>query len=211
MGRVQERAQLTRTAIIKGAAEVFVERGYAGASLDLIVDRAAVTRGGMYFHFKSKEKLANAVIKEQHRIARGDAEKAMAEANSGFEAMILMSSCLARQLTSDVVVRAGIRLTTDGSARELSAIEPYRDWMRTFENLTRLAIEQGDFQPSADPIKIARFIVPAYTGVQLVSEAISQREDLFERVREMWELLLPGLLAPERYAENERLLRHLKK
>ena len=208
---VQDRAQLTRTAIIEGAAGVFVERGYASASLDLIVDRAAVTRGGMYFHFKSKEKLANAVIQEQHRIARAYAEKALAEASSGFEAMILMSASLARQLTSEVVVRAGIRLTTDGSAKELSATEPYRDWMRTFENLTQLAIEQGDFQSTVDPVKVARFVVPAYTGVQLVSEAMNQREDLFERVREMWELLLPGMLVPERYAQNERLLRHLKK
>ncbi len=208
---VQERSQLTRTAIIKGAAEVFVERGYASASLDLIVDRAAVTRGGMYFHFKSKEKLANAVIQEQHRIARAYAEKALTSASSGFEAMILMSAGLARQLTSEVVVRAGIRLTTDGSAKELSTIEPYTDWMRTFENLTRLAIEQGDFQPTVDPLKVARFVVPAYTGVQLVSEAMNHREDLFERVREMWELLLPGLLVPERYRENEQLLRHLKK
>ena len=202
----QERALQTRAAVVRGAAKVFERRGYAGASLDQIADEAGVTRGAMYFHFRSKEEIADAVIVEQHRVARVDAEVAIAKASSAFEAMIRMCTGLARQLVSDGVVSAGIRLTTDGSASSLSNVAPYRDWMATFENLIALAVEQGDLRPDIDPVRLARFVVPAYTGVQLVSDTLHDRQDLFERVREMWEILLPGIVVPERSDSSSAVL-----
>lgn len=202
----QARALQTRAAVIRGAATVFERRGYAGASLDQIADEAGVTRGAMYFHFRSKEEIANAVIVEQHRVARVDAEVAIAKAASAFEAMIRMCTGLARQLVTDGVVSAGIRLTTDGSASTLSNVAPYRDWIATFENLITLAVEQGDLRPDTDPARLARFVIPAYTGVQLVSDTLHERQDLFERVREMWEVLVPGIVPADRQDACSELL-----
>jgi AcrR family transcriptional regulator len=201
----------TRASIIQGAAAVFNERGYANASLELIAEQSNVTRGAMYFHFKAKDDLANAVIEEQHRISRVYAEKALATAGSAYEGMLRMCSGLARQLTTEVVVSAGIRLTTDGTASELSAKDPYQDWLQTFENLIGMAVEQGDFKADVDPVKVSKFIIPAYTGVQLVSDTLHDRDDLFDRVRDLWELLIPGLVRPERLAEATALLAVIKR
>lgn len=196
----------TRASIVQGAARVFNERGYASASLELIAEQAGVTRGAMYFHFKAKDALANAVIEEQHRISRIQAEQALSQAGSALEGMILMTAGLARQLTTDVVVSAGIRLTTDGTASELSAKDPYLDWLQTFEKLTGVAIEQGDFNDDVDPVRVAKFIIPAYTGLQLVSDTLHDRLDLFDRVRDLWALLMPALVRPDRLAASRRLL-----
>jgi hypothetical protein len=49
---------------------------------------------------------------------------------------------------------------------------------------------------------LAGVLVPAYTGVQLVSEMLTHREDLLDRVRDLWRVLLPGIVAP---SEFERL------
>ena len=43
------------------------------------------------------------------------------------------------------------------------------------------------------PELLARFIIPAFTGVQLVSEAFTERSDLIERVHEMWQVLLTAI------------------
>ena len=61
----QERAVRTRHAVIRAAAEVFAERGYAAATIAEILDRAGVTKGALYFHFDSKEALARGVIEAQ--------------------------------------------------------------------------------------------------------------------------------------------------
>ncbi|MGN8048179.1 ScbR family autoregulator-binding transcription factor [Curtobacterium sp. 22159] len=194
----QERAVQTRAAVIAGAAAVFHQRGYANASLDQISDESGVTRGAMYFHFPSKEAIANAVIAEQHRIVRDEAETVLARAGSAFEAVVMMCESFARQLSDDEIVRAGIRLTTEGSAEDLSTIAPYEDWIATMQNLFRLAIEQGDVREDIDPVALGRFVVASYTGVQLVSGTLTRRTDLFDRMREMWVILVPGIIRPER-------------
>jgi AcrR family transcriptional regulator len=55
--------QATTTALIAAARALFAERGYAGVATEEIVQRAGVTRGALYHHFKGgKEELFRAVL-----------------------------------------------------------------------------------------------------------------------------------------------------
>jgi AcrR family transcriptional regulator len=53
------------TALIDAASEVFAELGFHGASLDLVADRAGLTKGAVYSNFRSKEDLFLALIDER--------------------------------------------------------------------------------------------------------------------------------------------------
>jgi TetR/AcrR family transcriptional regulator, transcriptional repressor for nem operon len=48
----------TRQRIIELAAPLFNQRGYAGCSMQEILDTTGLTKGGLYRHFTSKEELA---------------------------------------------------------------------------------------------------------------------------------------------------------
>ena len=61
----QERAIRTRQVILEAAGAVFDEHGYAATTISMVLERAAVTKGALYFHFPSKESLAQAVLDEQ--------------------------------------------------------------------------------------------------------------------------------------------------
>ena len=52
-----ESTRRTRARILEEAERLFRERGYIATSLDQIADAAAVTKGAIYGHFKSKEEL----------------------------------------------------------------------------------------------------------------------------------------------------------
>jgi AcrR family transcriptional regulator len=56
MTRAEQQAR-TRQALIDAAAEVVVERGLAGASIERIVARAGFTRGAFHSNFSSREEL----------------------------------------------------------------------------------------------------------------------------------------------------------
>jgi AcrR family transcriptional regulator len=201
----QPRALVTRDAILRGAAEVFGERGYGLASISDIAAAAGLTKGALYFHFASKDELAFAVIAEQHSRTITASAAILAEGRSALETLILLSRSLAHQLLEDPVVQAGIRLTTDVASMDHPAVEPYEDWFRTIEELTRRAIAEGDVAASVDAAVFAHFTSPAFTGVQLVSATLTGRADLLQRVREMWTVLLPGIAAEGRLDA----LRHL--
>jgi len=52
----------TRERIIRAAMDLFRKSGFHNTSLVQILERAAITKGGFYFHFKSKEELGFAVL-----------------------------------------------------------------------------------------------------------------------------------------------------
>lgn len=56
------RADIRRAAILEAAAEVFMELGYAGASVDRIVQRAGGSKGTVYRHFGCKADLFAEII-----------------------------------------------------------------------------------------------------------------------------------------------------
>lgn len=56
------RRELTRSALVEAAAEMFALQGFHGASLDEIADAAGFTRGAIYSNFKGKEDLLLAVL-----------------------------------------------------------------------------------------------------------------------------------------------------
>ncbi|MBS3941496.1 MAG: TetR/AcrR family transcriptional regulator [Actinobacteria bacterium] len=54
--RDEQRAQ-TRSDLLDAAAQVFAERGYHAASVDLVAEAAGYTKGAVYSNFDSKEEL----------------------------------------------------------------------------------------------------------------------------------------------------------
>ncbi|MDQ2881455.1 MAG: TetR/AcrR family transcriptional regulator [Actinomycetota bacterium] len=172
---------------------MFDRYGY-GASLSDVIAHAGVTKGALYFHFSSKEDLAHAVIEQQHALSVTPARQRLDEHAPGLESVIRLSQGLARQLIDDVIVRAGIRLTLEHGTFGASASNPYRDWVAVTEQLLRRAIDEGDLRDSIKPAALARFVVSAFTGVQLLSDVLSARQDLGQRVAEMWDILLPSLV-----------------
>jgi AcrR family transcriptional regulator len=195
----QARAQITRDAIILGAAKAFERFGYGMASIADIASESAVTKGALYFHFQSKDEIAHAVIEQQHRLSFSAGSAILDEGRPAVETMILLCASLAEQLVTDPIVQAGIRLTTDVANFVRPVADPYEDWLGTFETLTVRGIDEGDLVETLDPAMLSHFIIPSFTGVQLVSETLADRADLLQRVREMWTILLPGIVRPDRY------------
>jgi TetR/AcrR family acrAB operon transcriptional repressor len=64
MRRTKEDAAKTREEVLTAAADVFYENGVSGSSLEKIAQRAGVTRGAIYWHFKDKAEVLTALHKE---------------------------------------------------------------------------------------------------------------------------------------------------
>jgi AcrR family transcriptional regulator len=205
----QERAQITRDRLIDGAASAFCRLGYITATTTDIATAAGATRGALYFHFQSKEEIARAVIDKEQQLAVEAAGRILALDRPALETMLRLCVDLAERLMVDPVVKAGIRLTTENSNFDPPLRAPYEQWLATFSAITATAVEQGDFRADVDPEVFARFMIPAYTGVQLVSDTFTGREDLLPRIREMWLFLFPAVIPEERMAGARELLGRL--
>ncbi|MEU6767700.1 ScbR family autoregulator-binding transcription factor [Streptomyces sp. NPDC046853] len=187
----QQRAVETRDGILRAAAEVFDEMGYAGAGINRILERAGATAGSLYFHFQSKEGLAHAVMNQQ-------ADTILPLLRSeGLQRLIDITLVWSRQLQTNVLLRAGVRLTTEQSTLGMGdAAGPYVAWAKVMEECLIQARDLGELQGGVDPAQVADQVVETCTGMQLYSAAAVGRADLPERVRRMWQILLPGIAVP---------------
>ena len=197
---VQTRAIETHAAIVRAAAAIFQVRGYGGASMNDIAAAAGVTKGALYFHFESKEALACALIAAQHDSGMAMVGDLQQVELSGVPAIIWLTFQFSRQLTEDPVVRAGIRLTLESSNLTTPIVYPYQDWITAVEEQLATDNARGELRQGVRIDATARVIIPAFTGVQMVSEVLTGRADLYQRVEEMWELFLPSMVPAERVA-----------
>lgn len=63
MTRTQaERSETTRKQLLAVARDLFAEHGFEKTTLDLVAERAGVTKGALYHHFRNKRELFQAVF-----------------------------------------------------------------------------------------------------------------------------------------------------
>ncbi|WP_411107533.1 ScbR family autoregulator-binding transcription factor [Streptomyces sp. cmx-4-9] len=196
MARVrQERAEITRQAILDGAAVAFDACGFEGTSLSDVVRHAGVTKGALYFHFQSKEALARTLMGEQYRQV---AEGVPAIVDPGVQTVIDLTHRMAHALRTDIRIRAGIRLVIELGSFTQPDPEPYNVWIDTCRDCLGAAQERGDVLAARDVYELSTLLVGAFTGIQVTSHVRTGREDLHARVFDLWDFLLPGMVPAER-------------
>lgn len=62
MRRTKEEAEQTRQKVIEAALKLFSRNGYSQTTLAMIADEAGYSRGPIYWHFKNKDELYDAVL-----------------------------------------------------------------------------------------------------------------------------------------------------
>lgn len=62
-----ERLAVTRATLLREARLIFAASGYDAAATEEIVQRAEVTRGALYYHFKDKRAVFEAIVEEVAR------------------------------------------------------------------------------------------------------------------------------------------------
>ncbi|AWT46082.1 MULTISPECIES: ScbR family autoregulator-binding transcription factor [Streptomyces] len=187
----QERAIRTRRMILEAAGAVFDEHGYASTTIAMVLERAEVTKGALYFHFPSKESLAQAVLAEQVLFG------AVPSRSSKLQEVIDMTFAVGQRLRSNALLRGGVRLAVDQETPSgIDRGEPFRQWSRRLTALLERAAEQGELLPTVRPADTVDLLVGAFTGIQLMSRALTDRADLADRLAVLWAHMLPSIAVP---------------
>ena len=63
--RTRPRGEIRRSEILDAATEIFLENGYGGATIDLVVERAGASKGTVYSFFGGKDGLFAAIVEER--------------------------------------------------------------------------------------------------------------------------------------------------
>src|SRR4029453_8451598 len=115
--------------VLQSSAALFAERGYLGTSVNDLVEAAGLTKNAFYSYFPNKEALAVAIVEQTAAqwpplIAHFEALKAPA-----LDTVIALSFEVADKYSTDVVVRAGIRLSLERESIKTPVPPPFDGWV----------------------------------------------------------------------------------
>ncbi|MFI5548228.1 ScbR family autoregulator-binding transcription factor [Streptomyces sp. NPDC085612] len=205
-GAVQERSERTRRRLVWAGAEMFHRNGYAHATLGEIAAAAGVTKGALYFHFASKEELAEAV-QQRGSALLDDAVRALREDGlSPLQALIDITHWLAWNLHEEPAIPASFRITKECGTgagtppRACAGTRPvvvdfHAAWLAAVCTLLRLARDAGELPASGRTWESAQALVQAAAcGIETMAGTGMSYGELRRKVAALWTLLLPGLV-----------------
>lgn len=124
----------TRARIYAAAYALFYRKGFQRTSLDEIAARAGVTKRTLYYHVRSKDALAGAMLDHQHAFVLGQLGRWLGEAGRETDA---------RRLVDRLFESVAVWVRTEAAKK--------RHW--TGSGFTRMAIELADLP--GHPARIA--------------------------------------------------------
>jgi AcrR family transcriptional regulator len=192
-GRASDSAE-TRRLIVNAAARLFSERGYATASLSDIVTSAGVTKGALYWHFKSKEDIALDIVRQMYASWPTLLGEVVAAQDDALDALVAVTYAAADQFSNDHTVQAAKRLLAELPAESLARLpQPYVGWQAVLTRLIADGQSAGQINRHIDAEATAQVIVASFFGMQQVSYELTNRQDLLSRIDGFWRLVRPQL------------------
>lgn len=200
------RADTTRQQILRAASSQFARHAYHDVGLDDILADAELTKGAMYFHFRSKHALALAIIEEQLTTGAAAFSGLLARKLSGLETMVDYFYAIAVQDTTEDTARAARHLIAAVERAEGMRPKLFEQWIQSLVPVIQRAIAEGDIIDQCEPENLGRFVVSMYLGLTQTSNPDNPEQFLLD-LEKSWCLLLPGIVLPERLGYFRQFLR----
>jgi TetR/AcrR family transcriptional regulator, transcriptional repressor for nem operon len=191
------RADTTRQQILRAAARQFALLPYHQVGLDDVLAEAELTKGAMYFHFRSKHALALAIIEDQITRSNEAITDLLARKFSGLETLIDFSYQLAvRDLTEDIS-RAALHLVESIGRIDGLQAKLHREWIDNLTVAVQRGVAEGDITEQCEPEDVGRLLASAYMGLRQTSD-LDDPERFLSDFENMWAIMMSGFVRPER-------------
>ncbi|MFJ8313174.1 MULTISPECIES: TetR family transcriptional regulator [unclassified Streptomyces] len=185
----QERSRRTREQVLDAAAQEFARLGYADAAVQSVAARTGMTKGALYGHFPSKERLADALVAVGAQSWARLLQESQEPGTAPLAALRAITVGLAHALREDARLRAAVRLENDELLAGGGGGGLLGDVRQAVVSVVRRGQAAGAVTSGYRAETIAQLLLSVILGAQ--SAAALTREDSFEPwLERVWELVL---------------------
>ena len=105
------RANSSRERILACAEKIILQKGYVGTSLEDILEKSAITKGGFFYHFSGKAELARALVDryldEDRKLFDSLQQRADAQSDDPLQRLLIFLDLLANGVIGQTEVHPG--------------------------------------------------------------------------------------------------------
>jgi AcrR family transcriptional regulator len=201
------KGELTRQRIVELAAPIFNQRGFAGSSMQDVMEATGLEKGGLYRHFTSKEELAA----EAFRYAMSKAMRTRTDGlDSALSPLDKLRALICRFIEQPSALPGGCPLLNtavdadDGNPmlRKL-ALDGFCDWRERLAAIVQEGIRKREIRKSVEPRRIANTMIATLEGALLLSR-LECAPTALRDAQESLEALLDEIACPAYKAARSR-------
>ncbi len=183
----------TRQQIILAALKLAAEKGFANLSMNDLVRESGVSKGGIYWHFKNKDEIIQAIFDFILAAQVSIVDATLNETGSATEKLRrifrLAEQAAAGQFASPLDLYA---LAAHDKTLSQRLVGYFDEYQQRIVVLVQQGIDEGVFAPH-DPRLTAANIISLLEGVFLVGLSFTPMHDFGAQVENAVNLLLEGL------------------
>jgi len=167
------KGELTRERIVAQAAPIFNQKGFAGCSMQDVMDATGLEKGGLYRHFASKEELAEASFRyawDRAVRARTDTLDIAADAVDQLRAFV--RQFIERPSTTPggcPLLNTAVDADDGNEALRRVALQALQDWRGRLSEVVQEGLRRGEIAKSAKPRAIANALIATLEGALMIS------------------------------------------
>jgi AcrR family transcriptional regulator len=169
--------------ILKAAKACFLERGYFATRVDQIAKKAGLSKGGVYFHFKSKREIFMALVDEEYSRAMGAIDSVTMGEGDALSKLLTLAEHFTRVFEAGdepkFLIVIGEMALRDPEVREqLLAVQ--QSYIDKIAELVEWGVREGHLREGLDAPTVALLLKAQLDGIQVAFAAGTPME--LERV-----------------------------
>ncbi|WP_418040275.1 TetR/AcrR family transcriptional regulator [Paenibacillus xylanilyticus] len=187
---------VNRTKAVEVAAQLFLRQGYSYVSMDEVVRASGVSKSNIYYHFKNKEELLQAVVQywiaqyeSQVYILLSQRERSVEERVNSFIATL--SAGIEGRNFEGSCPFITLYMQTPASAPEVKASISrfFRELQPMIEKLFQQGVDSGEFREGMDAGAVSSLFVAALEGSLVLAETARDTGIIEQSVRTFCQML----------------------
>ncbi|MFN6593014.1 TetR/AcrR family transcriptional regulator [Bacillus sp. TD10] len=171
-----QKGEQTRRNIVLKSAELFNQKGYAGCSMNDIMEATGLQKGGIYRNFKSKDDIALEAFKYAIDTVSQHFSEAIRNANTTLEKVGAFFNVY-EDVINNPPIKGGCPLLntavdSDDTNRLLreKALEVFYTFLNMIEEIIIEGIQNQELKPDIDTKAVASFIIATLEGSIMASK-----------------------------------------
>jgi len=181
---METKAERTKQYIIEKAAPIFNKKGFAGTSLNDMIDATGLTKGSIYGNFENKDAVAAASFDYNYRQIATYIKSNLAKRESAIAKLLTYPETHRKILSLPIIDGGCPILNTSIDADDThpllreKAIGALRNWQAAIVKIIEKGIDDGELKPDTDAARFAAILISLTEGAIMQAKLTGQTSEL---------------------------------
>jgi TetR/AcrR family transcriptional regulator, transcriptional repressor for nem operon len=167
--------EITRQHIIIKSAELFNQKGYAGSSIQDIIEATGLTKGGIYRRFSNKDEIAVEAFEYAGQVLMGQVSAAINNADTVIDKIMAVCNVHIDPVNNPPIkggcplLNTAVECDDNFPMLRDKALAAYEEMLRLIRDILNHGISVGEILQDADIDSLSSFIVSSLEGSVMAS------------------------------------------